>query len=78
MALFKSGDGHTTQIGFVNPNNQECHGTLRINGTDHLQYAYRLECLECGYVYGANGSDIAKRKCPKCQSGVDGIQYWSA
>ena len=43
--------------------------------TDHLQYAYRMECLKCGYVYGANGSDISARRCPKCDEGAEGIPY---
>ena len=70
----RSGDGPTTRIGYVNANRQKCHGTFGVYGTDHNQYAYRLECLQCGYVYGANGSDIAARLCPQCQGGVDGIQ----
>ncbi len=76
VARFRSGDGKTTQIGYINPNYQKCHGTLEVKGTDHLQFAYRLECLRCGYVYGANGSDIAERHCPKCDRGADGIPYW--
>lgn len=75
-ATFRSGDGKTTAIGFQNVNSQKCHGTLGVTGTDYLQFAYRLECLVCGFVYGANGSDIAQRHCPKCQDGADGIQYW--
>lgn len=74
--MFKSGSGPTTQIGFVNPNGQKCHGTLNVQGTDHLQVAYRLECLKCGFVYGANGSDIAGRLCPECSGGQPGIRYW--
>lgn len=74
--MFRSGDSPTTQIGFLNSNNQRCHGTMGVKGTDHLQYAYRMECLLCGHVYGANGSDIAERKCPECQHGEPGIQYW--
>ncbi len=27
-----------------------------------------MECLNCGYKYYANGSDIWLRKCPQCQS----------
>ncbi len=72
----RSGEGKTTQIGYVNENRQRCHGTLGVFGTDHRQYVYRMECLLCGYVYGANGSDIAARNCPKCQKGAKGIQYW--
>jgi len=34
-----------------------------------------MECLYCGFVYGANGSDIAERKCQsaKVELGVLGI-----
>jgi hypothetical protein len=74
--MFRSGDGETTRIGYVNKNKQKCHGTRGVHGTDHLQYAYRLECLGCGFVYGANGSDIAGRNCPECQGGAPGIRYW--
>ena len=74
--VLRSGEAPTTRIGYINPNGQKCHGTFGVYGTDHNQYAYRLECLKCGYVYGANGSDIAARLCPQCQGGVEGIQYW--
>ncbi len=74
--VLRSGDKPTTQIGYVNANRQICRGTFGVYGTDHNQYAYRLECLDCGYVYGANGSDIAVRLCLKCRRGVEGIQYW--
>lgn len=72
----RSGDGHTTKIGFINENNQECHGTLGIGGNDKNAYSYRLECLNCGFIYGANGQDIAERLCPECQGGAPGIRYW--
>ena len=74
--MLRSGEGPSTQIGYINDNQQKYHGTLGVYGTDHNQYAYRLKCLRCGYVYGTNGSDIAARLCPKCQGGVEGIQYW--
>lgn len=45
---FRSGESDTTKIGFRNENNQKCHGTLGVAGTDHLQFTYRLECLICG------------------------------
>lgn len=74
--MFRSGDGQSTKIGYVNRNDQKCLGTLGVPGTDHMQKAYRLECLKCGFVYGANGSDIAERRCPECQGGAKGIRYW--
>jgi hypothetical protein len=74
--MFRSGEGETTKIDSINKNNQKCHGTLGIAGNDHMQYAYRMECLNCGYVYGANGSDIFERKYPECQGGEPGIRYW--
>lgn len=74
---FKSGSTDTTRIGFVNRNNQRCGGHCGVTGTDHDQFAYRMECLEpsCGYIYGANGTDVFQRKCPRCQAGKDGISF---
>jgi hypothetical protein len=73
---FRSGQGETTAIGFENENHQKCHGTLGVPGTDHRQLAYRMECLLCGNVYGANGSDVFQRLCPECQGGRPSIRYW--
>lgn len=74
---WKSGDTETTQIGYLNRNRQRCLGHAGVKGNDHLQVAYKMECLDCGYVYGANGADIFQRKCPECQDGLPGIPYWS-
>ena len=73
---WRSGDAATTQIGFTNTHGQRCAGHRGVRGTDHLQYAYKVECTVCGYVYGANGSDLHERLCPECQSGAPGIPYW--
>lgn len=75
--MWRSGKGKTTAIGFINRNNQKNHGTRGVKGTDHGQYSYRLECLnaDCGQEYGANGSDIHLRKCPRCQGGKPGIEF---
>jgi hypothetical protein len=27
-------------------------------------------------VYGTNGTDMYERRCPECQGGAAGIQYW--
>jgi len=76
MIEFKSGIGCTTEIGFTNNNDQICCGTLGVPGTDHNQVAYKMNCKHCGFVYGANGSDIAGRNCPNCLGGADGIPFW--
>ncbi|WP_409422740.1 hypothetical protein ABHF91_06995 [Pseudaeromonas sp. ZJS20] len=75
--MWKSGGTVTTKIGYVNRNNQKNHGSRGVSGTDHGQVSYKLECLNpnCGHVYGANGTDIFQRKCPKCQGGIDGIEF---
>ena len=75
MEKLSSGKGETTQIGFVNKNKQNCCGQRGLAGNDYGQLAYRMECLECGFVYGANGSDIFERKCPNCQGGAKGIEF---
>ena len=71
------GETTTTQIGYVNRHNQRCGGHRGLAGNDHLQRAYRMECLQptCGNIYGANGSDVFQRKCPNCQGGQPGIEF---
>jgi Zn finger protein HypA/HybF involved in hydrogenase expression len=63
----------TTQPGYVNRNGQVVIRNTGIPGTDHLQTVYQLGCSNCGHVYGANGTDIHLRRCPKCQSGAPGL-----
>lgn len=74
---FRSGDGSTTKIGYINRHNQRCGGHRGRPGNDHLQKAYRMFCMEagCDCIYGANGSDVFQRKCPRCQGGQPGIAY---
>jgi hypothetical protein len=74
---FQNGSGRTTQIGYVNRNNQRCGGHRGVAGSDHGSLAYRMECLEpgCGQVYGANGTDVFQRKCPRCQGGKPGVEF---
>ena len=60
---------NSTETGFVNRNNQRNNGKTDIPGTDNNQWFYDMECLDCGYKYHANGTDISQRKCPNCQGG---------
>ena len=62
----------TTTPGYVNRNLQEVIARTEQAGSDHGQRVYLLRCARCGYQYGANGSDIFQRKCPKCQGGKSG------
>jgi len=64
----------STCIGYVNRNGQVVVRNTMLPGTDKNQYVYQLACSQCGFVYGANGSDIHERKCPKCQGGIEGLQ----
>ncbi len=73
--MWKSGTTKTTEIGYVNRNNQEVLGHRGVEGTDHCQTAYKMKCQKCGEVYGANGTDIFQRKCPRCQGGAAGIDF---
>ena len=75
MNEFTSGRGKTTKVGCVNRNRQKCHGHRGVNGNDHNQKAYKMECLNCGAIYGANGSDVWQRKCPDCGGGKPGIPF---
>jgi len=65
----------TTAIGFINRNQQEVVVRTDAPGTDHGQYVYILRCGVCGHEYGANGSDIFQRKCPKHGSGAPGLAF---
>jgi rubredoxin len=71
---WQSGGGETVEIGYLNLNDQQCCGHCGVRGTDHEQYAYKVECAICGYVYGANGADMHERRCPA--RGAPGIRYW--
>ena len=59
----------TTDIGYINKNNQRNNGRTSIPGTDLGQWFYDMECLNCGHRYYANGHDVWLRICPKCQGG---------
>ena len=59
----------STVTGYVNKNNQKNNGCTYEAGTDNNQKFYAMECLNCGYHYKANGTDVWQRKCPKCQGG---------
>jgi hypothetical protein len=72
---YVDGTSTTTRIGYINKNNQRNMGHRHQPGTDHGAYSYKLQCLFCGHEYGANGTDIFQRKCPKCQGGKDGIPF---
>lgn len=59
----------STDIGYINKNNQKNNGRTYNPENDHQQWYYNMECLNCGHVYYSNGTDIWQRKCPKCQGG---------
>lgn len=59
----------TTEIGYINRNNQINQGRTEEPGTDHGQWFYKMKCQNCGHIYKANGTDIFQRKCPNCQGG---------
>lgn len=63
----------TTIPGYVNRNRQEVVRRTDLPGNDHLQLTYVVNCRDCGREYGANGSDIHQRLCPRCQGGADGL-----
>ncbi len=65
----------TTTVGHVTNNQQEVLRATGLPGTDHGQSIYVLRCKACGYEYGANGSDIWVRKCPKHDGGKPGLPY---
>ena len=67
--------GYSTVEGFTNGNGQQVVRRTDRPGTDHLHVVYVLSCTVCRHVYGANGSDIHRRRCPNCQGGRPGLLY---
>lgn len=65
----------STEPGYVNRNGQTVVKATGLAGNDHLQYVYVLKCGRCSHQYGAKGSDIFQRKCPRCQGGAPGLPY---
>ncbi|MDT1063426.1 hypothetical protein RM190_16250 [Paracoccus sp. CPCC 101403] len=63
----------TTRTGYLNRNGQEVIQRRDLPGNDHNQKVYVLRCRQCAAVYGANGSDIFQRRCPKCGGGSKGL-----
>jgi len=73
--MFQSGSSTTTQIGYVNRNNQRCEGHRGVAGTGHCSTAYKMVCQICFHVYGANSTDVFQHKCPKHGGGAPGIPF---
>ena len=71
--------GESVRPGHINKNGQKNLGRREppLSGTDHGQFVYVMNCTVCGFVYGANGSDIHLRKCPKCRKGKPGINLFT-
>lgn len=70
-----TGVTETTTPGHENRNSQIVVHATGLAGTDHGQYVYVLRCIKCEIEYGANGSDIFQRRCPKCQGGRSGLAF---
>ena len=65
----------TTEPGYTNRRGQKVLRKTAEHGNDHNQRVYVLKCGDCAHEYGANGSDIFQRRCPKCQGGATGLAY---
>jgi hypothetical protein len=59
----------TTEIGYYNRNRQTVINKTGRPGSDYNQKIFALQCGDCGFCYGSNGSDNWQRKCPNCQDG---------
>lgn len=56
----------STDVGYINKNNQKNLGYRGISETHVSAKSYEMECLDCSHKYLANGCDIWLRKCPAC------------
>ena len=68
----------TTEPGYSNRNDQVVVHRTDLPGNDHNQRVYVLECGRCQHRYGANGSDIWQRRCPRCGGGRPGLSVEGA
>ena len=66
--------GSTSDVGRINKNNQMVKEKTDLPGHSN-QKVHRMECLNCGHNYGANGYDCHLRKCPRCGGGQPGLRY---
>ena len=73
MTEFRDGSGLTVKKGYENRNRQKCHGHRGRPGIAIAQNAYKMECLVCGYIYGANGFDVHRRQCPRCRPDLKAV-----
>lgn len=61
----------STDLNYLNKNNQRNIGKTDEKGTDHCSVLYMMRCEDCKHEYFANSTDIHLKKCPNCQGGAD-------
>src|SRR5688572_8248329 len=64
---------HITSIGYRNREGQLVIRKTEREGSAPGQRVFILHCTVCDHEYGADGSDIYDRLCPKCQDGPPGL-----
>jgi hypothetical protein len=64
---------HVTTIGFRNRDGQQVIRKTEREGPTPGQRIFILQCTVCDHEYGAEGSEIYDRLCPKCQDGPPGL-----
>jgi hypothetical protein len=64
---------HITSIGYRNREGQLVIRKTEREGSAPGQRVFILQCTVCDHEYGADGSDIYDRLCPKCQDGPPGL-----
>ena len=71
----QSSSERTTDIGYVNLNEQVVVRATDQQGNLLGQRVYVLKCVRCGAQYGASGGDIHLRRCPSCMGGPPGLPF---
>jgi hypothetical protein len=64
---------HITTIGYRNREGQRVIRKTDRVGSAPGQRVFILHCTVCDHEYGADGSEIYDRLCPKCQDGPPGL-----
>ncbi len=68
------------EVGSITENQQKLLDKTAKPGTDHMQHVWIVRCMResngamCDHIYGANSSDFARRRCPKCDGGAAGLE----
>jgi len=69
---WQEGSGETVEIGYYNPNGQQCCGHCGVSGTDHGQYAYKTELPSVAMCMEQTDPICMRDDAPNARKGLRG------